>query len=186
MTALEQGRSPAEMDHSTQLDHSRQSQAELFQEYREQLHQFLLAVLRDRAAADDVLQEVFLKMVETWGALARETIKGWLFTVAYHQALAHRRRRKLHDSALAELWSRPVWQTQLAEQVDEVAIRSESNSAVRRAVQALPTAQREVVERRMYRNQTFAAIAAELGCPLGTVLTRMRMALKALATLLEE
>ncbi|MCI0355639.1 MAG: RNA polymerase sigma factor [Planctomycetaceae bacterium] len=180
MTALEQGRSPAEMDHS------RQGQAELFQDYREQLHQFLLAVLRDRAAADDVLQEVFLKLVETWCTLERETIKGWLFTVAYHQALAHRRRRKLHDSALAELWSRPVWQAQVAEQAGEEAIRSESNAAVRRAVQSLPQAQREVVERRMYRDQTFAAIAAELGCPIGTVLTRMRMALKALATLLEE
>ena len=59
-------------------------------------------------------------------------------------------------------------------------------AAVRRALDALPEAQREVVQRRVYGNQTFAAIATELGCPLGTVLTRMRLALKALSHLLEE
>ena len=59
----------------------------------------------------------------------------------------------------------------------EEAIRDEEAAAVRRALATLPFEQRQVVEARIQRGQTFAAIAAELGLPLGTVLTRMRLAL---------
>lgn len=168
------------------MENSSQAQAELFGQYRDQLHQFLLGLLRNGAEAEDVLQEVFVRLVETWDSIEMGTVRGWLFTVAYHQALALRRRRKLHDSALEELWARPVWQADLAGSADEQAMLDESSSAVRLAVQSLPQAQREVIERRMYRNQRFATIAAEMGCPLGTVLTRMRLALKKLSQVLGE
>ncbi len=161
--------------------------AELTREQGRPLHRFLLGLLRDRAAADDVLQQVLLKLVESWPSIRPETAKSWLFTVAYHEALALRRRRKCQDNALAELWARPVWQCHGAPHSPEVeASRGEAIEAVRAALDALPEAQREVVRRRVYRNQTFATIAAELGCPLGTVLTRMRLALKTLSQLLEE
>lgn len=50
----------------------------------------------------------------------------------------------------------------------------------------LPFEQQQVVEARIQRGQTFAAIAAELGLPLGTVLTRMRLALAKLRRSLGE
>ncbi len=160
--------------------------AELFREQRFPLHQFLLGLLRNRAEADDVLQQVFLKLVENWPSMRLDTAKSWLFTVAYHDALALRRRRTRHDAALAELWARPVWFSQSPPPADAEAVRKEEIESVRSSLAALPKAQREVVERRIYRNQTFATIAVELGCPLGTVLTRMRLALKSLRELLEE
>jgi RNA polymerase sigma-70 factor (ECF subfamily) len=161
--------------------------ADFFRREREPLSRFLLGVLRDRAAADDVLQQVFLKLLENWASIRLETARSWLFTVAYHEALALRRRRKCHDAALAQLWARPVWACPRAAPAAETeATRHEAVEAVRRAMAELPQAQREVVERRMYRDQTFASIAAELNCPLGTVLTRMRLALKALTGRLEE
>jgi RNA polymerase sigma-70 factor, ECF subfamily len=161
--------------------------AELFRDQRLPLHQFLLGLLRDRAATDDVLQQVFLKLVENWPAIRLETAKSWLFTVAYHEALALRRRQKRQDAALAGLWARPVWPSQTAPlTAQDEAARRAAIDTVRRALAGLPQAQRDVVERRVYQNQTFATIATELGCPLGTVLTRMRLALKTLAHLLEE
>jgi RNA polymerase sigma-70 factor (ECF subfamily) len=159
---------------------------ELFRELRRPIHQFLLGMLRDRAEADDVLQQVFLKLVESWPTIRLETAKSWLFTVAYREALDLRRRRNRQDAALAQLWARPVWQCGAPLSAEVEASRGESIEAVRRAIADLPEQQREVVKRRMYHQQTFAAIAAELGCPLGTVLTRMRLALKALAHVLEE
>jgi RNA polymerase sigma-70 factor (ECF subfamily) len=161
--------------------------AELFREHQLPLHQFLMGLLRNRAEADDVLQQVFLKLVASGPALRMDTAKSWLFTVAYHEALGRRRTRHRHEAALAELWSRPVWLAERVLPTAEVeAMRRETIESVRRTLTSLPAAQREVVERRVYQNQTFAAIAAELGCPLGTVLTRMRLAIKALARLLEE
>ncbi|MCI0359076.1 MAG: RNA polymerase sigma factor [Planctomycetaceae bacterium] len=174
---------PAPVD----LAESNAALAELIRQERGSLHQFLLGLLRDRAAADDVLQQVFLKLVEGWPSFRLETGRSWLFTVAYHEAMDHRRRQTRLDAALAELWARPVWQARPPPAgADAEAIRREAIDAVRRALADLPAAQREVVERRMYHNQTFATIAAELGCPLGTVLTRMRLAMKVLTRLLEE
>ncbi len=161
--------------------------AELFRQQRQPLGRFLLGLLRDRAQADDVLQQVFLKLIESWPAIRPDTAKAWLFTVAYHEALALRRRQKRQGAALAELWARPVWSCQsVPPDALGLAARREAIETVRRAIDQLPPAQREVVQRRMYDNQTFATIAAELGCPLGTVLTRMRLALKTLTQLLEE
>ena len=161
--------------------------AELFREHQLPLHQFLIGLLRDRAEADDVLQQVFLKLVEGWASIRVDSAKSWLFTVAYHEALARRRMRIRQETALADLWTQPVWLRERAFPTAEVeAMRQETIESVRRSLAALPEAQREVVERRVYRGQTFAVIAAELNCPLGTVLTRMRLAIKTLAKLLEK
>jgi len=158
--------------------------AELFREQRLPIQQFLLGMLRNRADADDALQQVFLKLVENWATMRLDTAKSWLFTVAYHEALAVRRRRNRQEAALAALWAQPAWLGQPSPAAS--AERCEDAESVRRSMDELPAAQREVVERRMFRNQTFQTIADDLGCPLGTVLTRMRLALKALGERLEE
>lgn len=158
--------------------------AELFREQRLPIQQFLLGMLRNRAEADDALQQVFLRLVENWSTMRLDTAKSWLFTVAYHEALAARRRQNRQAAALAELWAQPVWLQQPSPVAS--AERGEEAAKVRRSIAELPAAQREVVERRMFRNQTFQTIADALGCPLGTVLTRMRLALKALGQRLEE
>ena len=64
-----------------------------------------------------------------------------------------------------------------ADHPDDGLIRGETVDAVRRALGALPDAQRQVVLARVYDDKTFAQIARESGLPLGTVLTRMRLAL---------
>ena len=51
---------------------------------------------------------------------------------------------------------------------------------VQLALETLPAEQQQIVKLRIYDELTFAAIAEQLGLPLGTVLTRMRLALKKL------
>jgi RNA polymerase sigma-70 factor (ECF subfamily) len=159
----------------------------LYREYSVELHRFLLGLLRDRGEADDALQQVFLKLLEAWDAVEPQTVRGWLYTVGYHEALARRRRRQIDEAALNRLWSRPVWQSG-AKSADPVESfrQSQESELVRRAIGDLPEAQREVVERRIYRDQTFATIAQEIGCPLNTVLSRMRLAVEKLQRLLED
>jgi RNA polymerase sigma-70 factor (ECF subfamily) len=161
--------------------------ASLFRREREPLRRFLVGLLRHSAEADDVLQQVFLKLVDAWATIRLDTARSWMFTVAYHEALARRRQRKRQAAILEDLWARPAWAgSRPPESPDDGAMRHEAVAAVRRALAKLPEPQRDVVERRMYQNQTFAAIAAELDCPLGTVLTRMRLALQSLAQILEK
>lgn len=160
--------------------------AALYQEHVDGLRCLLIGLLRDRAEAEEALQQVFLKLLEACSTVQTTTAKGWLYTTAYHEALARRRRQKLDESALDRLRARPAWQQGNATSDPAAALaRADSQAKVREALRELPESQREVVERRMYRDQTFATIAQEIGCPLSTVLSRMRLALEKLKPLLE-
>lgn len=146
----------------------------LYETHRAELHRFVLGVTRDPDLASDVLQATFAKAVELGHTARTESFKGWLFRVAFHEALAARRRKETREQGnrrLAALWRLSE------ERPDDTLIRNETVEAVRQALTELPSEQRRVVWARMYEDKTFAEIAKESGLPLGTVLTRMRLAL---------
>lgn len=148
--------------------------AGLYIEHAEELRQFLVGLLRDAQLAADVLQATFVKMSERGHETREESRKAWLFRVAYHEAMAIRRREGVREKVLR----RVAWQSNgAARPADEPLLRLESVEAVRQALEELPSEQRRVVRMRIYENQTFAEIAKELNIPLGTALGRMRTAL---------
>ena len=152
----------------------------LYEAHGEELRRFVLGVVRDIDLTGDVMQATFSKALELGRTARPETLKGWLFRVAFHEALASRRRRLSGDRArrrLADLWRADGAQ---ADRRDDGLVRGETIDAVRRALGALPESQRMVVLARVYDDKTFAQIARESGLPLGTVLTRMRLALNKL------
>lgn len=151
--------------------------ATLYLDYGEELRAFLIGLLRNGDLAGEALQATFTKAVEVGHTARQETIKGWLFRVAYNEAMAIRRRQKIHWKSITKLaWSR----TGSTELPEENVSRWETVSRVRSALETLPENQQTVVRMRIYDEKTFAVIAEELGLPLGTVLTRMRLALQKL------
>src|SRR5437868_3851286 len=66
----------------------------LLARYEVSLYQFLLGVLRDHHLAEDALQETFVRALERLDAVDPDHLRGWLFTVAYHQAMLARRKEK--------------------------------------------------------------------------------------------
>lgn len=151
--------------------------AALFVKHADQLRRFLVGVLRDHELAADVLQTTFAKAIESGHTAREESLKGWLFSVAFNEAIAQRRRRGVQARAMTELAHRGLRSTPNPE---SYVFRWESVTQVRAAMQQLPTEQLEVVQMRIYEGKKFIEIAAELGVPLGTVLTRMQLALKRL------
>ncbi len=150
--------------------------ASLFADLASELRRFVLGVVRDPDLADDVMQATFLKALEHGHEVRIETSRGWLFRVAFHEALASRRRTSTRDEGnrrLARLRPRPD-----DAPPDDPLIRVETVALVREALGKLPEEQRRVVLARVYEDKTFAEIAGETGLPLGTVLTRMRRALE--------
>jgi RNA polymerase sigma-70 factor, ECF subfamily len=150
--------------------------AALYVEHGDELRRFLTGLLRDSHLAADVLQTTFTKAVETGHTARPDSLKSWLFTVAYHEAMLVRRRETTGERALAERIRRQdLGNPSVAP--ESRLVHTETVERVRKALRALPAEQAEVVRRRMFREQKFAEIAAELDLPLGTVLTRMRLAL---------
>lgn len=147
--------------------------------------------LRRRAGApeaDDLLQEVFLRVVKESRKLARRrSIEAWLFTVARNLVLDRgktvRNWRSLDgmdiagagpgDGPLARSWP---------EGALEASLLSER---VERAIAALPDHEKEVFLLRHHSDLSFREIAALLGVPVNTALSRMHRALSRLRKVLE-
>ncbi len=64
----------------------------LFDGLAPELRRFVIGVVRDPDLADDVMQATFLKALEHGHEARVETARGWLFRVAFHEALASKRR----------------------------------------------------------------------------------------------
>jgi RNA polymerase sigma-70 factor (ECF subfamily) len=152
----------------------------LFDRYEAPLFQFLVGMLRDYHQAEDVLQETFVRALQRLDGVDPGHLRGWLFTVAYHQAMLAKRRQK-----------RPARDVNRHEQFDPApdpgaqAEQRENARRLRRFIDQLPAQQREVIHQRMYEGKRFREIAADLNCPLNTALARMHEGLKRLRVLWE-
>lgn len=160
-----------------------QALTDLLLRYEQPLFQFLIGMLRDHHQAEDVLQETVIRALERLDGVNPEHLRGWLFTVAYHQAMLARRRQKSRPAhALGESVEVPAQQPGPLQQVE----RLDDANRLRRLLEQLPAAQQEVIRRRIYEGQRFKEIAADLNCPLNTTLARMHEGLKRLRSLWEK
>ncbi|HEV3303846.1 MAG TPA: hypothetical protein VG055_29600, partial [Planctomycetaceae bacterium] len=69
--------------------------AALYERYADEIGLFLKGVLRNSDLAAEALQNTFAKAVESGHTAREESIKGWLFRVAFHEAALLRRRGQL-------------------------------------------------------------------------------------------
>ncbi len=148
--------------------------------YEEPLFQFLLGVLRSHHQAEDTLQETFVRALERLDDVDPDHLRGWLFTVAYHQAMLAKRRQKARPAALGESARGAV------DPRPDPSVLAEQGDNFRRLgelLEHLPTGQREVIRLRLYEGKRFRDIARSLGCPLNTALSRMHEGLKRLRLL---
>jgi RNA polymerase sigma-70 factor (ECF subfamily) len=157
--------------------------ADLYARYGAELHRFLVGLLRDWQLAADGVQATFVKLAEHGHSSREDSRKGWLFRVAYNEAMLLRRRQAVDDAALR----RTAWDREsVGASAEAELVKSETVERVRQAISELSAEQRQVVRMRIYEEKTFAVIAAELGIPLGTALGRMRAAMSKLRTKLDE
>ncbi len=166
---------------------------EWFSDFAGELRAFLLGVLRNDDSAGEALQATLVKALERGHEARPETRRGWLFRVALNEALVLKRRAKIQEKSFRELAQNDARRHESAggsvtrnESPEGFALRAEAIERVRLALDGLPAEQRRVVRMRIYEHKTFAVIASELKVPLGTVLTRMRLATEKLRDRLAE
>jgi len=163
--------------------------------HRGPVHNFLVRFAGDRARAEDLLQETWLKVVSAaprWERKARFTT--WLYAIARNVAVdearraAHRKADPLDGPADPRGGGRSHLET-LADgglAPDRAAESALLRPRLEAALRALPDEQREVFVLREYAGLPFAEIAEVTGTPENTVKSRMRYALEALRRKLEE
>lgn len=156
----------------------------LFERYETPLFLFLLGLLRDHHRAEDALQETFVQALERLEEVAPEHWRGWMFTVAYHQAMLARRKLVSQQRHFPTAPGDParIILDRDGDPVHSAQAREEA-AWCRELLKQLPECQQEVIRLRLYEGKRFRNIAEELGCPLSTALARMHQGLKRLRSL---
>ena len=148
------------------------------------LRNFLGARCRNDDLTAEMLQEVAARLVMAAPRLSLNgNARAYLFRIAANVWNDHLRRELVRRRAAIDLQAESSPPVPAA---DARLLERELRGAVCRAVNALPRAQREVVELRQKSGLTFQVIADRLGRPLGTVLTQMRAALARISAALED
>jgi RNA polymerase sigma factor (sigma-70 family) len=140
-------------------------------------------ILRDRALAEDAVQEAFLAVWRSADAYKRERAKPstWILTVVHRRAVDIVRREQSRRGEPLEVAPEPS-----AGPADEDAVLRDRRAAVQAALTELPGEQRQALELAYYGGLTQSELAERLGVPLGTVKSRMFAGLGRLRELLAE
>ncbi len=171
--------------------------AELVSRHEKRLWNFVRRFVADSATAEDLLQEVFLRVVRSageWQPSAK--FSTWLFTIARNLCTDNARRGALRRADSLEQTPQPSRDDSGPHRIDKIAgsdgnaeraaMNREIADRVDRAVAELPLEQREVFLMREVMDMSFAEIAAATKTSEPTVKSRMRYALERLRVALGE
>ena len=149
-----------------------QAMAELYERYSAIVYSVALRVLGDTAAAEDILQEVFMHFWRTPDVFdaTRGSLPGWLAVISRNRAIdSLRKRRAETDIADVVVSIEP----DLASGTDW----SRALEKIRSVLGGMPSTQRSALEMAFFEGLTHSEIAAKTGEPLGTIKTRIRAGL---------
>lgn len=150
---------------------------DFYQLYEAKIFRFVLSRLNDSFEAADILNEV---MLEVWRGAdrfeGRSQVSTWVFGIARNKTIDRLRRRNQGETVELE----PDIAEDEGPGPAEVLSAAQDAEQVRRCIDGLSEAQREVVHLAFFEDLNYREIAAIADCPEGTVKTRMYHAKKAL------
>ena len=166
--------------------------AAVYDGYGRAVFALALRILGDPAGAEDVVHDVFLKL---WGQpeqyrVERGSLRAWLLSVAHNRAIDLLRRRRAattqlvtENGAADSRRELPIRDSEL-DPSEQTALADEA-ARVRWALAQIPALQRQAIEMAFFEGKTHVEISEELGEPLGTAKTRIRLGMRKLRALLE-
>ena len=166
----------------------------LFARYSAPVRQHILSIVRAESAAEDLVQEVFLRVwtrAEQWNGQGE--FKSWLFRIATNLAFNHlrtvrRRRQEPLETPPDEFDDEeerppdPDWMIDTSSHGPEVMVeQAEQSQLLWQLVDGLPQEKREVLHLIYQKEMALREAAIELGIPEGTVKSRLYYSIKHLA-----
>lgn len=158
--------------------------ARLFGHFAPRLKAFMMRGGADADLAEELAQEA---MIAVWRRAdsfdpAKAAVSTWVFTIARNKRIDRLRRERVPELSEEEYAAEQA----APRRGDDEAERRETAERLARSIASLPEEQAEVVRLAFYEDKPHAEIAAELSLPLGTVKSRIRLALARLRGLVTE
>jgi RNA polymerase sigma-70 factor (ECF subfamily) len=159
----------------------------LYDRYSAMLFGMLMRILRDKQAAEEVLQDIFLQLWRNAGQFdaGRGSLAAWLLVIGRNRAISRLRGRSGRE-VLEEEEGAFANTFVSSQNVEEEAWRTELRASLTAALSRLPEEQRQAVELAYFEGMTQSEIAARTRAPLGTVKTRVRTAMQSLKQILDD
>ncbi len=155
----------------------------LFERFGPRVKGYLMRQGADRTSAEDLAQDVMLTVWQRAAQFDRNkaTFSTWVFTIARNRRIdslrrANRPKIDPEDPALVREPSDPA---------DEVVDAAQKSKHLNAAVAQLPEDQKRLLRLAYFEDKSHSVIAEELDLPLGTVKSRLRLAMTKLRTALE-
>lgn len=155
----------------------------LFGRHNVRVYRFVLRILNDEAAAEDMVSEVFFDVWRQAERFERRSqVSTWLLAIARNKALSVLRRRSTEelDEEVAEFIEDPSDNPEVSMQ------KKQQSSVLRDCLTQLSPAHREIVDLVYYHEKTVEEVAEIVGVPTSTVKTRMFYARKRIGELMTE
>ncbi len=153
----------------------------LLYRHKSKIYTAIYLIVKDRYTAEDLLQETFVKAINTIrGGRYNEEGKflPWISRIAHNLAIDHFRKGKRYPEVILEDGSKLFNSMDFAEQSSEdKQMFRETRSRLRDYIRELPEEQKHVLIMRHYFDMSFQEIASRTGVSINTALGRMRYAL---------
>jgi RNA polymerase sigma-70 factor (ECF subfamily) len=156
-----------------QTDKDQQAFAELFGYFAPRVKAFLMKSGAAPGMAEDCTQEV---MATLWHKAhlfdpSRASVSTWIFTIARNKNIdALRKQRRPEPEEL-------TWGPEAEPEASDILVMQQESEQLSQAMKSLPGQQRELIEKAYFGDLSHGQIAAETGLPLGTIKSRLRLAL---------
>lgn len=153
----------------------------LVDRYQKKIYTTIFLIVKDQEIAEDLLQDVFVKVVNTINSdkyNEEGKFQPWVMRIAHNLAIDYFRKAKRYPTILMEDGSNIFNSLKFSEEnVEDRQVRDENIDMVKRLIEDLPEAQKEVLIMRYYVDMSFQEIADQTGVSINTALGRMRYAL---------
>lgn len=153
----------------------------LLHRHKSRIYTAIYLIVKDRYTAEDLLQETYIKAVNTIkGGRYNEEGKflPWISRIAHNLAIDHFRKEKRYPEVVLEDGSRVFDSIQFAEEsYESVQVLKDTRTKLRGFIKELPVEQKQVLIMRHYLDMSFQEIADRTGVSINTALGRMRYAL---------
>jgi RNA polymerase sigma-70 factor, ECF subfamily len=168
-----------------------EAMSELYDRYARLVFSLALAILDDRETAEEVTQDVFMRIWEKADSYRPEQarVNTWLTVITRNRSIDRLRQRGKREERFRESWDEASIDGQVrgAERLPEEQVSTNIRAErLRDAIASLPEEQKEALALAYLQGLSHSHIAELLGMPLGTVKTRIRLGMQKLRKIIQE
>lgn len=158
---------------------NKDSFAGLFEYFAPRIKSYLMKGGADENTADELAQETMLSVWDKAKSYdpSKAAASTWIYTIARNKRIDALRKNKGFNVDLDDL---PLLEDENSASPAQDMVHSEESENIMRALQNLPEEQADLIRKSFYDDMTHNEIAEETGIPLGTVKSRIRLALERL------